>query len=57
MKMFWTSLGEHVKNIIDNKYNLKIQQYNLLPLGKKESKLYQDEKVRYICRKRILKNV
>ena len=57
MKMFWNSLGEHVKNIIDNKYNLKIQQYNLLPLGKKESKLYQDEKVRHICRKRILKNV
>ena len=54
MKMFWTSLGEHVKNIIDNKYNLKRKK--MLPLGKKESKLYQDEKLCYICRKRILKN-
>ena len=50
MKRFCTSLTEHGKNIID------FEKKKILPLTKEELKSYQDAKVCYICRKRILKN-
>ena len=50
MKRFCTSLTEHGENIID------FEKKKILPLTKEELKSYQDAKVCYICRKRILKN-
>ena len=50
MERFCTSSREYAKNIID--FELK----KMLPLTKEELKSYQDAKLCYICRKRILKN-
>ena len=51
MKKFCESLREHEKNIID------FEKKKMLPLIKEELKSHQDVKVRYICSKRILKNL
>ena len=49
MEKFCTSLREHAKNII------YFGKKNMLPLTKEELKSHQDEKVCYICGKRIRK--
>ena len=49
MKKFCESLREHLKNIID------FEKKKMLPLTEEELRSRQDAKVRYICRKRILK--
>ena len=51
MKKFRESLREHVKNITDFK------KKKILALTKEELKSHQDEKVCYICEKRILKKL
>ena len=49
MKKFCTSLREHVTNLID------FEKKKMLPLTKKEPKLYQYATACYICGKRFLK--
>ena len=51
MKKFCESLREHAKNIID------FEKKKALPLTKEELKSHQDEKVCYICGKKILKRL
>ena len=50
MKKFCTSSREYAKNIID------LEKKKMSPLAKEKLKSYQDAKLCYICRKRILKN-
>ena len=49
MKKLCESFREHAKNIIN------FEKKKMLPLTKEEIKPYQDAKISYICRKRILK--
>ena len=51
MKKFCTSLREYAKNIIDFEKKKKI------PLIKEEQRSHQDQKLCYVCRKRILKKL
>ena len=50
MKKFYSSLRKHVRNITD------FEKKQMSPLTKEELKLHQDQKLCYICGKKISKS-